>query len=402
MRIFREVQLSDLFQTKHIDLNAEVKSEDKNRLLNVNETEYLSYLVNRYRIEPLVFAWDSLSASYSEKFIPAEQFPFDFSVEEGESYPKQVITFHLPFTGHSGLLRCKPSSSPVVWGMNVDVIGNDVLFDIINWRDDPEELRRKKDEILSKMRVLATSVEVEVEKYNVDLKRRANEVVRARKEEHLKHANLMASLGVPFKKAESVPATFAIGTTKKQPIIKPSAPSSAFNPEPMLEESVYRDILRICHDTGIEMERHPSIYRDKDEETLRDHFILVLSPHFQSVTGETFNKTGKTDILIRHDRSNVFVAECKFWSGIKGFYKTIDQALGYLTWRDSKAAILCFIKNKELNPILEQIELETVNHPCFLKYHGRIADSWFDFEFHLTDDPTRGVRVAVLCFHFTS
>jgi hypothetical protein len=148
------------------------------------------------------------------------------------------------------------------------------------------------------------------------------------------------------------------------------------------------------------MERHPSIYKDKDEETLRDHFIMVLSPHFQSVTGETFNKIGKTDILIRHDKANVFVAECKFWSGIKGFHKTIDQVLGYLTWRDSKAAILCFVKTKELNPVLEQIEAETANHPCFVKSHGRVAEGWFDFEFHLKDDHTRSVRLAVLCSHF--
>jgi hypothetical protein len=234
----------------------------------------------------------------------------------------------------------------------------------------------------------------------VELENTIRQAVQARKAEYLKQANLIASLGVPFKKAEAVPATFSIPTAKKPPIIKPSAPNSAYSPEPALDPSVYREILRLCYDTGGEMERHPSIYRDKDEETLRDHFILVLSPHFQSVTGETFNRGGKTDILIRHDGANVFVAECKFWSGIKGFYNTIDQVLGYLTWRDSKGAILCFIRNKELNPILKQIETETVNHPCFVKYQGRAMEGWFDFEFHLTDDHTRGVRLAVLCSHF--
>ena len=59
------------------------------------------------------------------------------------------------------------------------------------------------------------------------------------------------------------------------------------------------------------MERHPSIYAEKDEPTLRDHFIMVLSPHFDSVTGETFNRGGDTDILVRHESANVFVAECK-------------------------------------------------------------------------------------------
>ena len=94
---------------------------------------------------------------------------------------------------------------------------------------------------------------------------------------------------------------------------------------------------------------------------------MVLSPHFQSVTGETFNKIGKTDILIRYKNANVFVAECKFWKGIKAFYETIDQILSYLTWRDSKTAILCFVKNKEINPVLGQIESETSKHSCYVK-----------------------------------
>jgi hypothetical protein len=32
-------------------------------------------------------------------------------------------------------------------------------------------------------------------------------------------------------------------------------------------------------------------------------------------TGETFNFQGKTDILIRFEGKNVFIAECKFWKG---------------------------------------------------------------------------------------
>jgi hypothetical protein len=167
-----------------------------------------------------------------------------------------------------------------------------------------------------------------------------------------------------------------------------------------LDEARYQRILEILHQTGVEMERHPGVYEGRGEEALRDHLLVALSPNFQSATGETFNKTGKTDILIRHEGKNVFIAECKFWSGLKVFYETIDQALGYLTWRDSKAAVICFIPNKELDPVLRQIEAETLKHPCFLKYHGERADGWYNFEFHLKDDRTRSVKVAVLCFHF--
>ena len=79
-----------------------------------------------------------------------------------------------------------------------------------------------------------------------------------------------------------------------------------------MDEAIYREILQTIHETGKVFERLPRTYADKDEEALRDHLILELEPRFAySTTGETFNKQGKTDILIRHEKSNLFVAECK-------------------------------------------------------------------------------------------
>jgi hypothetical protein len=180
----------------------------------------------------------------------------------------------------------------------------------------------------------------------------------------------------------------------------PPSPTSKFAPEPALDDSVYQEILKVIHDLGVEMERHPSLYKDKGEEALRDCFLMFLAPHFDSTTGETFNKKGKTDILIRHDKSNLFVAECKFWEGQKLFHKTIDQLLSYLTWRDSKAALIIFVNNKELSPVLKTIEDETPHHPCFVKSKGKVKEGWFSYELHLPGDQNRHVQVAALVFHF--
>jgi hypothetical protein len=43
----------------------------------------------------------------------------------------------------------------------------------------------------------------------------------------------------------------------------------------------------------------------------------------------------------------------------------------YLTWRDSKEAIVCFVNNKELNPVLEQISTETPQHASFVGLNPR-------------------------------
>ena len=109
------------------------------------------------------------------------------------------------------------------------------------------------------------------------------------------------------------------------------------------------------------MERQPSTYANRQEEDLRDFLLMTLCTHYPNTTGETFNKAGKTDILVRHEGKNVFVGECKFWSGIKAFHDSINQILGYLTWRDSKAAIVCFVKNREINPVLQQVLADREN-----------------------------------------
>lgn len=398
MRIFSEGSLRDLTERQLAAMRSEIQSEEKNRLLNMNEEEYVEYLVQKYSLEPLAFLWDDLYVTDQEAMIPAEMFPRSFNVYPGKRYSKQVVTYHVPFEGDRELLRYTPSSR-IMWSTEVDVHSDSISFNIINWRDDPEEIKRDADAIMSHIRTQHQNVAQEVAQFNAGLRAVVQAAVQARKQQHLKESNLLANLGVPVKKSPRTPGTFSVPSIKKKIIVKPTAPDTAFTPEPTLDVSLYKEILLLCHDTGVEMERHPSIYADKDEDTLRDHFIMVLSPHFDSVTGETFNRLGKTDILIRHEGANVFVAECKFWGGAKKLHGTIDQVLGYLTWRDSKAAILNFVRNKELDPVLRQVAPAAAEHPCFVSSAPPDREGWFNFKFHLPNDKTRGVSLAVLCFH---
>jgi hypothetical protein len=158
-------------------------------------------------------------------------------------------------------------------------------------------------------------------------------------------------------------------------------------------------ILERLFEFGKSMERLPSTYEGKNEEALRDLLLVHLAPGFDSVTGETFNKIGKTDILVRHEKENIFVAECKFWSGEKNFLATIDQCLGYLTWRDSKAAIINFIPNRNLQPVLDQVIAVIPKHNCYVGGLDFKKDGWVECDMRLPNDSTRSVRLAVLSFH---
>jgi hypothetical protein len=89
---------------------------------------------------------------------------------------------------------------------------------------------------------------------------------------------------------------------------------------------------------------------------MRSHFLVQLNGAFQGqATGETFNFQGKTDILSRVDGKNIFIAEFKFWKGEKSFLAILDQLLSYLSWRDTKAAVVMFNRNADFGAVLAKI-----------------------------------------------
>jgi hypothetical protein len=104
-----------------------------------------------------------------------------------------------------------------------------------------------------------------------------------------------------------------------------------------------------------------------DEEALRSHLLVQLNGVYEGdATGETFNFQGKTDILIRKDGKNVFVAECKFWKGEIAFLDTIDQLVTtYLIWRDTKTAVIFFNRNAGFSAVLSKIAEITPKHLQF-------------------------------------
>ena len=128
-----------------------------------------------------------------------------------------------------------------------------------------------------------------------------------------------------------------------------------------MSSEMYNDVLKVIYDSGKNMEKKPALYIGKDEEGLRDQFLFVLETRYEgtTATGETFNRSGKTDIILKYakDASNLFVAECKFWHGASEFLAAISQLFDrYLTWRDSKAALLMFVKNKDFSNLLATIQ----------------------------------------------
>jgi hypothetical protein len=188
-------------------------------------------------------------------------------------------------------------------------------------------------------------------------------------------------------------------SSKSTPIIqKKKLPTSDFPDE------VYKDVLKTLSDYGKDIEQKPKVYTGQDEEGLRDHFLTNLTGRYEktTATGETFNKEGKTDILLKDDKgNNLFIAECKWWKGAGVFHSTINQLFdNYITWRDTKVAIIFFVDNKDFSNVLGQIEDEAKKHQYYVQYLGVKDKSNFSFVFRQKDDVKNKVQVEIMFFHF--
>lgn len=392
------------YVTNIIDaITQEIKKQDDNYILNVNETEYIKYLFEKYVIPKFDIHFNQLYVSDYTAEIPAESFPKSFHVKYGQTYPKQVIRFHIPFSGPVELLKLKPSPQFRVWTQPVHIRSNEICFEIVNFYDNRDQLLQDKNEILSNIKYQFDLLKSCIEQFNNSLESKIREIFSSYKTKILNKNNFLASLGIPIKKVENKSETFSIPISEKKEIKlnRPEVTGKAYKPEPTIDDTIYFDILKIIYDVGKVFERYPSSFGYMKEENLRDHFLLYLQPHFSlegSATGETFNRSGRTDILIKYQNSNAFIAECKFWQGKTNYLNAINQLLSYLTWRDSKAALIIFIKNKKFSDILKKIKSYTQQHKNYLGLINENTETWFNYKFHVLGDKNKEIKLAVLAF----
>ena len=161
----------------------------------------------------------------------------------------------------------------------------------------------------------------------------------------------------------------------------------------------YEDILSILSNMVEVMERSPRAFKDMNEEDLRTHFLVQLNGQYEGqATGETFNYEGKTDILIRADGKNIFIAECKFWTGPAGLKEALDQLLGYTSWRDTKVALLVFNRDRNMSTVLSRVPETVREHPYYKADRPTNAETEFRYVFGHRDDAQREIIVAIRVF----
>jgi hypothetical protein len=398
---FSETDSFSFFKRLTEKLKKEIDGKGKDYILGVDENEFKKYLLNEFILTPLTIDKSTETIETPTTAKESREDSFYRKSYEVEAY-NFTVKYH--YTGSSVLFQLRPSQWLTTSNeISVDEQQGIVSFSFKLYKQDSEEFKREKDQAFYSAFANSSYANADADGWNNGLVRLVDSTFSNAKEKYLSENSFFAAINV--KVNPNTISIFTAPTIQKKIIPQPTLKNKEFSSEPMMSEEMYDDLLKVVYESGKSMEKKPALYKEKDEEGLRDQFLFVLETRYEetTATGETFNRGGKTDIILKYskDGSNLFVAECKFWHGASEFHKAISQLFDrYLTWRDSKVALLIFVKNKDFSNVIKILKDEVRKHPYYNLDKGTRGETSFSYLFRLPQDQNKGVYFEIMLFHY--
>ena len=399
--LFFKYDLRATIENQARGLANEINSLSEAQILNASQEDMLEYLVEKHKINPLEIDEAKIQMNYSDAQIDVSRDFHRFIFDRSTPFyvPGTRVTFFVPFTGDSELFHCQPSTHSLN-PPRATLRGNELVFSYDLTRDRMTQVKETFEEAIDRTKTEIGRVNADVATYNGSLAQNARQALSARREKLLQDRNIVESIGFPLRRRESPPSTIVVPDIKRKVTPRiPRVSQEQYRPEPTLAMEEYEYILSVLSNMVEVMERSPRAFKDMGEEDLRTHFLVHLNGHYEGqATGETFNYEGKTDILIRADGRNIFVAECKFWTGPTGLTEALDQLLGYTAWRDTKAALLVFNRDRNMSTVLSRAPETVRGHPHYKSERPTNSETTFRYVFGHRDDAQREITITVLVF----
>ena len=405
--LFNNKDLSDVLTSHYDSAQRYVDKIVQEQFLATDDESIAENVFSEMEIQPIELYEDQKEMEQSESKMDVShdrrRNPFS---DSGPIYvPSLRGRISIPFTGCKELWYFKPNPWRYIFprgyiqNPNHDGIGY-LQLDIERPTDtDPEGYKNVLDETLENVRFFLVNQQKQLVQHHQALHNKIKEVIVRRRKSLEYHSAVNKVLDIPLKKREGSPDVSLIPIKRK--LVKPLPPVSNKPSEPGITPENYGHILNVIRHEGRSFETAPGTFARHDEEELRDIILAHLNGHYQGdATGETFRRSGKTDIRIENENRAAFVAECKVWHGPAELTHAIDQLLSYLTWRDCKTSIIIFNKHiGRFTGIQQKIAGVFEGHPNYQRtLDSKHAGEWF-FECYSKEDVERKVVIHVFMFN---
>jgi len=402
MKLFREYDLESMLVNNTNKAKDRIKSLSNEQLLG-NDIEILS--TNYYE----EFHFDNLTI-YNEDATKrkidlgqievladpmyAQMYNSRFVTIEGYK-----VTLYVPYTGDKKLFYCQGNVYSLSGYPDVSINDKYIVF---NYNFRLSELANNPNEVINRSfipeytRVVegANRIIKEIDKYNSNFKNNIEAFIKERKSKIEKLYEIRQSMEIPIERNNLT--DHYIKLPRK---ILPISNTLNTQDDYCINDRDYYDILSIIRNIGSTFERTPKSFNIHAEEELRDFILASLNGLFKGhANGEAFRGKGKTDICIEFNNRAAFIAECKIWHGVSTINEDLKQLDGYLTWRDTKCALIYFSKNKDYNAVLDKIA-DRINCDTIFISNEKIDRNEFSCDFASSSNIGQKIRVRILLFN---
>jgi hypothetical protein len=395
--LFARGNLRETLATTVQAMNNKLHQWNHDALLNAAEADVIEQLLDEAILECPTLLRDK-----------AEMLPMTEVVQRGVSQftgrpvERRVMQFTLivPFTGWSAVFNLQADQ----FTMNppqVAAVKDSELHLTLEGVTDAPQVWAGFNQTLDEIEKHLAWSRTQIDGHNQATRGSAPGLVAARRKTLLDARNMQAEIGFPIRRRPDADTySVPIQRRKIRPVRPPAAAAAPFRPEPAMATGDYEAALTVLGHARNALERSPSTVARLGEEQIRDVLLINLNTVFEGdAAGEVFNGDGKTDILIRVSDRHIFIGECKVWTGTDSMTEALEQILEkYLVWRDTKAAILLFIRNVDVTAVIDQAVALIEAHPQYRRTVSSTSGERYDFIMHAADDEQREINLAFLPF----
>jgi len=409
--LFAQADLADWLASLHRDCKAQIVATSEETLLGADADAWAEQLVAAFSVEPVAIHHDGVELEdLGECQVDVRHDPGRDVVDASRPVliPGRKAVVHIPFVGDEKLLRCRPSQFSTIPPRAAIDSGEVKLF--FEWPPNRRPaIKTATDALIADIERHVGWQRPDLERFNRQLPDFVRQIIATRRERVLSDREHLDALGIPLRRRDDAPTTYAAPGIRRRPApVAPNRRCAVSAPmEPTLVGEFWAHIVGLISAMARGMERSPGNYASWNEEQLRDALLVLLNTHYEGqATGETFNASGKTDIIVRVEDRNVFVGECKWWSGPAAFAEpdreepsALDQLRAYTTWRDAKLALVMFVGRKEMGRVLLSARDVLTAHPSFEGWTDVADEGQLRCRVRLPGHDGRHANLAVLFVH---
>jgi hypothetical protein len=396
-------------------IRSEILTENDSEILGCNSEDLAEFYSDKHCFTPLKIDDNENDHWEHKKFIktirrnnrdPAYRYSGDLEME----CETIILTIPLIFNKNTVEILTTPSkifaSDALRTDTGMSISKNNVIYEFeikgyrINLSDD--QIKQELLSVRNQLTKIIADKEQFIKSQNDLIQQQIITLIEERKTKIKNDQNrldkLTQKITIPLKrKNEEFVKKVRIN---KKPLVKKIKPKPELPTEYILDGVKVMDILSILNNQGLQFEKTSQSYKQLEEENLRDILLVNLNSIFEgAATGETFSNKGKSDIYLNIDQGNILVCECKFWKGGIVYQNTIDQILGYLTWRNNFGVIITFSKIQRFSKIFEGIENQIKSHSSYNGNFKAISKTHYTSNHRLPIDEAKKVELHHLFYN---